>query len=280
MSWLRRLDWLNSVWPMTTVNPCIRNYDPKTNTLKEGHVASFPEEMPNRLVELYSVKGDVVLDPFCGAGTTNFIALSLFRKTIGYDIEEKYVNMAVERCGGRGAFYCKSSESMEEVPNNSVQLCVTSPPYMHLRKYSHNPENICNLKNPYPGLISVFQEVYRVLQYGGYFCLNVSNVPEESMSYLTTFPYDLIYICLEIGFKFKNSIIWDKGVTLKQWNVENKEIRENHEYIWVFRKSRHQNYTGRSSNNNDFFKRELIDKWGELKKELEKIAAKKSSLPT
>lgn len=226
---INNLGWLNSVWRITTVNPLI-------STLEERHIAPYPDEIPNRLIRMYSNKGQIVLDPFCGSGTTNFMALRLGRNTIGYDLEEKYIKIAKKKCGEKGVFYCKSSEKMDEIDDNKIQLCVTSPPYLHLRKYSDNPNNIGNFKNPYQALSNVFKEVFRVLKPKGYFCLNVSDVPRPDKKYFTTFPYDLIYCCKKIGFKFKNSIIWDKDINLKEWNLKYQKMMENHEYIWVFQK--------------------------------------------
>lgn len=62
-----------------------------------GHPAPFPEELPFRLIQLYSFKGDVILDPFCGSGTTCLAALKCQRHYVGYDIEEKYVNLSYSR---------------------------------------------------------------------------------------------------------------------------------------------------------------------------------------
>lgn len=232
---LRNLDWLGSVWRITTVNPFVEYFDVSKNQLLQTHIAPFPEELSLRLISLYSNRGEYVLDPFCGSGTTNYVALSLKRKTIGYDLEQKYVDMAKQRCGGRGMFFCKSSDDMREVYSNSIQLCVTSPPYLNLRKYSNNPTNIGNHKDPYPALKKVFQEVYRVLQPKGHFCLNVAGAP-DGRGNCHTFPFDMIYLCTEIGFKFKTTIIWDKGITLREWNIENNKPNENHEYVWVMEK--------------------------------------------
>ena len=69
---LRNLDWLHSVWRITPVNPFAHNYDPQQNRIIERHIAPFPESLVHRLIELYSQKGDVVLDCFAGSGTTNF----------------------------------------------------------------------------------------------------------------------------------------------------------------------------------------------------------------
>lgn len=233
---IRNVGWLSSVWRITTVNPIIEIFENRKNGFEEEHIAPFPEEIPNRLISLYSEKGNYVLDPFCGSGTTNFMAVLLGRKTIGYDIEEKYIKIVREKCENRGLFFCKSSEKMEEVYNNSIQLCITSPPYLKLREYSNNPKNIGNMENPYPSLKKVFEEVYRTLKFGGYFCLNVSDIFDKEKREFTTFPYDLLNLCKKIGFKLENTIIWDKDINLKEWNIKNNKMITNHEYIWVFRK--------------------------------------------
>jgi len=62
-----------------------------------GHPAPFPEELPNRLIQLYSFKGDVILDPFMGSGTTAVSALKLDRKFVGYDISKEYIELANNR---------------------------------------------------------------------------------------------------------------------------------------------------------------------------------------
>jgi len=64
---------------------------------KVGHPAPFPIELPYRLIQLYTFKGDVILDPFMGSGTTAIAALKADRKYIGYDIDPAYVKQAEER---------------------------------------------------------------------------------------------------------------------------------------------------------------------------------------
>jgi site-specific DNA-methyltransferase (adenine-specific) len=62
-----------------------------------GHPAPFPEELPRRLIELYTFLDDVVLDPFCGSGTTCLAALKAKRHYIGYEINPEYLRLAKER---------------------------------------------------------------------------------------------------------------------------------------------------------------------------------------
>lgn len=61
------------------------------------HPAPFPEEIPYRLIQLYSYPGDVVLDPFLGSGQTAKVASYLNRRYIGYEVIHKYVNLARAR---------------------------------------------------------------------------------------------------------------------------------------------------------------------------------------
>jgi len=63
------------------------------------HEAMFPEELPRRLIKMYTFVGDVVLDPFLGSGTTVKVALSLGRNAIGYEINENFLNTIKEKIG-------------------------------------------------------------------------------------------------------------------------------------------------------------------------------------
>jgi len=69
------LEWTKSVWTF-----------PAVSATKIGHPAPFPEELPHRLIQLYSFKNDVVLDPFVGSGTTCLAAIKSNRHFVDYDI--------------------------------------------------------------------------------------------------------------------------------------------------------------------------------------------------
>ena len=62
-----------------------------------SHPAPYPEELPTRLIKLYTWPGDVVADPFCGSGTTLLAAEKLGRNWLGIDISEKYCKEALKR---------------------------------------------------------------------------------------------------------------------------------------------------------------------------------------
>jgi site-specific DNA-methyltransferase (adenine-specific) len=80
------LKWTRSVWQI-----------PAVSARQVGHPAPFPEELPRRLIELYTYQGEVVLDPFMGSGTTCVAALRSGRHYLGYEIDPEYVRLAEKR---------------------------------------------------------------------------------------------------------------------------------------------------------------------------------------
>lgn len=80
------IEWTKSVWTMNT-----------ESAKRIGHPAPFPEELPNRLIKLFSFTNDIVIDPFMGSGTTAIAAIKNNRNFVGYEINEKYINLANNR---------------------------------------------------------------------------------------------------------------------------------------------------------------------------------------
>jgi site-specific DNA-methyltransferase (adenine-specific) len=80
------LEFTKSIWTF-----------PAESARKVGHPAPFPIELPYRLIQLYTFKGEVVLDPFCGSGATCIAALKANRHYIGYDVKREYVDLAQRR---------------------------------------------------------------------------------------------------------------------------------------------------------------------------------------
>ena len=80
------LEWTKTVWQM-----------PAESARRVGHPAPFPEELPRRLIHLYSFETDIVLDPFMGSGTTAVAALKSGRNFVGYEIMADYLKLARKR---------------------------------------------------------------------------------------------------------------------------------------------------------------------------------------
>ncbi len=64
---------------------------------QNGHLAMFPEELPKRLISMFSFVGETVLDPFAGSGTTSVAAAKLERNSIGYEINEEFKPIMIKR---------------------------------------------------------------------------------------------------------------------------------------------------------------------------------------
>ena len=80
------MEWTKSIWTMNA-----------ESARRIGHPAPFPEELPYRLIQLYSFTDDIILDPFMGSGTTGVTALKSNRKYVGYDISQEYIDLANRR---------------------------------------------------------------------------------------------------------------------------------------------------------------------------------------
>jgi site-specific DNA-methyltransferase (adenine-specific) len=70
---------------------------PSASATRVGHPAPFPVDLPRRLIELYTYKGDLVLDPFIGSGTTAVAAVKTGRHYVGFDTQQHYLDLAAER---------------------------------------------------------------------------------------------------------------------------------------------------------------------------------------
>ena len=64
---------------------------------QNGHIAMFPEELPKRLIKMFSFVGETVLDPFAGSGTTMLAASNLDRNSIGYEINRDFKSLQQEK---------------------------------------------------------------------------------------------------------------------------------------------------------------------------------------
>ncbi|HNR26275.1 MAG TPA: DNA methyltransferase, partial [Methanobacteriaceae archaeon] len=126
--------------------------------------------------------------------------------------------------------YCKSSEKMEEIPDNSVHLMVTSPPYNVKKEYDED----LTLREYMDLLRNIFQETYNKLVTGGRVCINIANVGRKPYVPLHA---HIIDIMLNIGFIMRGEIIWDKSASAGSscawgsWkSASNPVLRDVHEY--------------------------------------------------
>lgn len=130
----------------------IINQRDKSGKHKNVYHGNFIPQIPNQLINRYTKKGDVILEPFMGSGTTLFECEKLNRKYIGFDINPlmlDYVNKSMENSGFDDKFYinyCNSLDSVqvdenilnanERISSKSVQFVLMHPPYMDIVKFT------------------------------------------------------------------------------------------------------------------------------------------------
>ena len=129
-----------------------------------------------------------------------------------------------------------SAENMKELPNNSIHLMITSPPYNVSKEYDDD----LSLKEYLQLLENSFKETYRVLVNGGRACINVANLGRKPYIPLSDY---ISKIMLDIGFNMRGEIIWNKAASASpstawgSWlSAANPILRDIHEYILVFSK--------------------------------------------
>lgn len=132
--------------------------------------------------------------------------------------------------------FCKTSESMTELPDCSVHLMVTSPPYNVGKEYDEN----LSLQEYRNFLKRVWKEVHRVLVPGGRACINVANLGRKPYIPLDAF---ILEDMLELGFLMRGEVIWNKASSSSpstawgSWlSAANPTLRDIHEYILIFSK--------------------------------------------
>jgi len=130
--------------------------------------------------------------------------------------------------------FCKSSEHMDELPDCSVHLMVTSPPYNVGKDYDEN----LSLEQYRELLRHVFKETYRVLVPGGRACINIANLGRKPYIPLHS---SIIQDMQNMGFLMRGEIIWNKDSSASPstaWGTwlkaNNPVLRDIHEYILVF----------------------------------------------
>jgi len=154
--------------------------------------------------------------------------------------------------------FCKSSEKMDELPDNSIHLMVTSPPYNVSKEYDNN----LSLKEYLELLNTVWRETYRVLVPGGRACINIANLGRKP--YIPLHSY-IIEGMQKIGYLMRGEIIWNKASSASpstawgSWlSAANPVLRDIHEYILVFAKD---SFSRRKNDKENTIKKEEFLEW-------------------
>jgi DNA modification methylase len=231
--------------------------------MKLKHPAMFPVELCRRLIQIYTKKGDLVIDPFVGSGSTMVACKELGRRGVGIDINEKFVKLAQKRLSQESldtpgiespnVFTDDAANLLNYVKEESADLCITSPPYwmVHLRKRSADYKqprpysqlvrdlgNITDYSTFLSELKQVFEKVYKALKTGKRCIVIVMDIRVQNK--FIPYHVDIISLMKEIGFALEDIIIWDRR---KEYNMLRPLgypyvfiVNKVHEYIMIFRK--------------------------------------------
>ncbi|MGI6566195.1 MAG: site-specific DNA-methyltransferase [Firmicutes bacterium] len=237
-----------------------------TKTAEErrlGHPAMFPEMLVTRLIKCFTTSDELrILDPFMGSGTTLVAARRLGRHSIGFELNPEYVELAHKRLAQANLFHDSTFDiytaDAREIPRyiepDSVDLCVTSPPYWDilLRRRTADHKEIRNygseegdlgLIRDYEefldALIEVFTGVLQVLKPGKYCIVNVMDIRKKDRFY--PLHADLARRMEEVGFIFDDLIIWDRRQEYNNLRTLGYpavfRLNRIHEFLLIFKKA-------------------------------------------
>lgn len=95
-----------------------------------GHIAMFPEELPKRLIKMFSFVGETVLDPFAGSGTTSLAAKHLGRNSIGYEINKEFAPIIKEKLCSEQLSLCDDAKISFVEDNSTTSISFDKLPYI------------------------------------------------------------------------------------------------------------------------------------------------------
>jgi DNA modification methylase len=221
-----------------------------------GYRGNWPPQVPRNLIERYSKRGDLVLDPFAGGGTTAIEAMLLGRRSIGVDLNPEAVKYAdrklkrltrwIRREGRRPAPSAKLMRGdackLDRIETGSVDLICAHPPYLDIITYTHDPADlsaISDLDRFRVRLRSAFLEFHRVLKDGAYCCVQIADVRRNSR--LSPLGFEALRLLMG-AFDLKEIIVKDQPKTAMGYFWDRRPerarfLRIAHEYIFVVQKN-------------------------------------------
>jgi DNA modification methylase len=221
-------------------------------THKGDYRGNFAPQIARNVILNYSKEGDLILDPMVGSGTTLIEARLLNRHALGYDINQRAIDITLERLN----FAVENSSTqtvkigdvrnLSELQNDSIDLILTHPPYANIIKYSdgQNPDDLSSLAS-LPAFLDELEkgirEMYRVLNPDHYCAILIGDTRKGQ--HFVPLSHYVLDRCFKIGFALKEEIIKTQHNTTysSRWKAPAQAHRFYlimHEHLFVFRKPR------------------------------------------
>jgi len=217
------------------------NYEGRDIRDKRIHPATFPIAMAAKVIKLFTHKGELVLDPFVGSGTTLVAARDLDRNAIGFDLNAEYIQLCEERLAQMTLFsetkqlaVCDDARNISEyLEPETVSLIFTSPPYANLlnrmrlnksrrgdlreneqylkvEQYSQDPRDLGTLElaEYAQAMREIFKKLLPLLRPKAHCVINVPDMWWDDQR--ITIHIAVVEALREVGYELRNIIIWDR----------------------------------------------------------------------
>jgi DNA modification methylase len=234
--------------------------------IEKQHPAPFGFRDISRLIEFFTKKGQLVLDPFNGVGSTSKACAVTKRRSIGIELTKKWVDLSFERLDkevgsreGQKIIHGDSREELKKFSNDYFDFIVTSPPYWKILKkkvdlktaervregyektYSDDTRDLGNIESYsefLSELSSILQQCYRVLKNKKYMVVIVSDFRHGSE--FVPYHVDMIKIMEESKFELKGiTILVQSHKSLKPYGYPFAYVPNiHHQYVLIFQKIR------------------------------------------
>jgi len=224
------------------------NYESRDIRDKNLHPATFPISLAKKVIELFTHKGELVLDPFVGSGTTLIAARDVDRNAIGFDLQRKYIELCERRLQQIDMFNTTKQIAIQDdaknipkyLDENVISLIFTSPPYANLlnrerknksrrfrkndqldkiEQYSQDPRDLGTMQlDKYTKTIGdIFELLLPLLRPKAHCVINVSDIWWENKR--ITIHVSIIEELRKRGYELRNIIIWDKTNIVNQIGI-------------------------------------------------------------
>ena len=236
LSCIEAREWMKNqigVWQFT--------YEPRDIRDKNVHPAVFPLAMAKRVIEQFTHKGELVLDPFVGSGTTLLAAQDLERNAVGFDLKQEYVDLSNARVSEpptetqcQQIAICDDARTIvNRIAPHTVKLAFTSPPYANIlnrerknksrrgdlrqneqfgrvEQYSQDPRDLGTLEaNEFEKAISeIFALMMPVFDEKAHILINITDAWIDGKR--IPLHINIINAMQTAGYEFRNTIIWDR----------------------------------------------------------------------
>ncbi len=211
---------------------------------------NWAPQIPRNVILKYSKEGDLVLDPMVGAGTTLVETKLLNRNAIGIDINPAAVSLTAEHLKfsvnnkSQQECYVGDVRCLNKIPDESIDLVCTHPPYLNIIKYSDGKiqEDLSNIGSLAKFLVRfepAIKELYRVLKPNHYCAILIGDTRRKR--HFVPVAYNLMSLFMKNGFILKEDIIkiQHNCQTTPKWRamVEKYDFYLiMHEHLLIFRK--------------------------------------------